>query len=421
MRLFTERATAVRPTFAITHETTPVVARICRSLDGIPLAIELAAARRRMLSLEQIAAGLADRFHLLTGGARTALPRQQTLRASVEWSYDLLTPSERMLLRRLAVFRGGFTLEAVEGVCAFEDLSQPEILDLLASLIDNSLVVVEERGASVRYGLLEMVREFASERLLESGGTAPTRARHGEFFLALAETTASEPAKGGQAAWLEALDPEASNLDAALDCFVETDGERALRLCTALHHWWRLRGLFTAADRSFRRALEAADPAPSASRARVLYSHAHLLVNTGDYVGAIDTAQRSLAMAEEVGDDVALAGALAILGTIQVFPDPRRLPPAARALTGARSAQRGRLVRVRRDADPHLVVPALRRLRGGRSPARGGAAADRADRLPRLRDLLVLVRQELRRAHAGRHRPLPRPGHAGRGGRRGGR
>ena len=322
VRLFIDRATAARPSFPITNETTPVVARICRELDGIPLAIEFAAARRRMLSLERIAAGLADRFHLLTGGAPSALPRQQTLRASVEWSYDLLGPKERILFRRLPVFLGGFSLEAAEGVGASEDLPRPEILDLLAALIDNSLVVVEERGSVVRYRMLETVREYALEQLVESGGSASVRARHRDFFLVLAETAAAEPGRGGEADWLEMLDPEAANLAAALDCAAETDGDRALRFCIALHHWWRLRGLFAAAESSLTRALEAADPAPSASRARVLASQAHLLINAGEYIRAIEAAQQSREMAEEVGDDAALAGALDILGTIQLFPDP---------------------------------------------------------------------------------------------------
>jgi predicted ATPase len=337
VRLFVERAAAQRPNFQITNETTPVVARICRALDGIPLAIELAAARRRMLSLDQIAAGLGDRFHLLTGGARTALPRQQTLRASVEWSYDLLPPDERLLFRRLPVFAGGFTLAAVEDVCADEELERHDILDLLASLIDNSLVMVEEGGPDVRYRLLETVREYASERLAESAGVNALRARHRDFFLGLAESVAAEPAKGRRARWLEPLDPEAANLTAALDLATETDGDRALRLCVALHHWWRLRGLFNAAERGFTKALEAADPGPSASRARALASHAHLLINEGDYLRAIETAEQARAMAEELGDDTALAGALDILGTIRLFPDPIGCRPVlerARELAG---------------------------------------------------------------------------------------
>ena len=153
VRLFVERAHKVRSGFVLTAETAPAVARTCRDLDGIPLAIELAAARMRMMSVEQIADGLSDRFRLLTGGARDALPRAQTLRASVDWSHDLLDDDERVLFRRVGVFSGGFTLDAVDRVCAGNGLDRDGILDLLGSLVDKSLVVAEQQGPDVRYRL----------------------------------------------------------------------------------------------------------------------------------------------------------------------------------------------------------------------------------------------------------------------------
>ncbi len=190
VRLFIERARKARSNFAVTNDNAPAVAQICHELDGLPLAIELAAARVRIMSVEQIAAGLGDRFHLLTGGTRTVLPRHQTLRASVDWSHELLSDDERVLLWRLSVFAGGFTLDLSEAVCADEKLERVAILDLLASLVDKSLVVAEERSGAVRYRLLETVRQYALERLLDAGEAGQLRDRHRDAMLEVAETIA---------------------------------------------------------------------------------------------------------------------------------------------------------------------------------------------------------------------------------------
>ena len=185
--LFVERARNARPGWELKDSTALEVAHICAALDGMPLAIELAAARLRMMSVEQIAAGVIDRFRLLTGGPRTAVARQRTWRASVDWSFELLSADERALLRRLAVFLGGFSLDAVERVCAGEGLRREQILDLLGSLVDQSLVVCDERAGEMRYQLLETVRQYAQERLSEAGEAEALRTRHCEVFLALAE------------------------------------------------------------------------------------------------------------------------------------------------------------------------------------------------------------------------------------------
>src|SRR5918997_3914016 len=168
-RLFIERAAAMLPTFELTDRNAAAVARLCRGLDGIPLAIELAAARVKVLSVEQIAERLHDRFRLLTLGSRTALPRHRTLRATIDWSHDLLSEEEKVLFRRLSVFVGGFALGAAEAVCVGEDLEENEVLDLLSHLVDKSLVVMQERGGGMRYGLLETVRQYGREKLEESG------------------------------------------------------------------------------------------------------------------------------------------------------------------------------------------------------------------------------------------------------------
>jgi predicted ATPase/class 3 adenylate cyclase/DNA-binding CsgD family transcriptional regulator len=338
VRLFTERASKVRPRFAVTNDNAPAVAQVCRELDGLPLAIELAAARVRMLSLEQIAAGLGDRFRLLTGGTHSALPRQQTLRASMDWSHELLSEQERVLFRRLSVFAGGFTLDACEQVGAGDGLERTAILDLLASLVDKSLIVAEDHGPAMRYRLLETVRHYAAERLAEAGETETTRARHVDAFLALAESGAKELEGAGQRTWLGGFDADAANLATALDCAADADGERARRLCAALTLWWRQRGLYTAAEQGFGRALESGDAAPSALRARVLWGRAHVLFFAGSYEVAVTVAQSALTMAQEVGDQRAVCRALADIGAIRFQPDPIGARPGlARACEVARA------------------------------------------------------------------------------------
>jgi non-specific serine/threonine protein kinase len=178
IRLFVERTTAVRPDFPLTPRNASAVAAVCRQLDGLPLAIELAAARTRALSVEQIAERLDARFLLLTGGSRTAAPRQQTLRGALDWSYDLLSQKERGLLCQLSVFAGGWTLEAAEAICSGEGVEPQEVLDLLTQLVFKSLVLADAREERVRYRLLETVREYARDRLVESGNAGAVQKRH---------------------------------------------------------------------------------------------------------------------------------------------------------------------------------------------------------------------------------------------------
>src|SRR3954452_3790877 len=290
-----------------------------------------------MMSVEQIAAGLSDRFRLLTGGALSALPRQRTLRASVDWSHNLLSDDERVLLRRLAVFVDGFTLDAAEAVGAHDARARGAVLDLLASLVDQSMVGAEERAGLVRYRLLETVREYALERLVAAGEEDAVRDRHARAFLAFAEELAPALLTDGQDAALAALDRDAGNLAAALDR-AQTLGDAALRLCAALTHWWKLRGLFGVADAGFIRALAAADPAPTALRARVLWGRAYLLTYAGRYDEAIATARDALAVADEVGDASTGARALDVLATMELLAVPlacRATAQRARALARA--------------------------------------------------------------------------------------
>jgi len=244
VRLFTDRATAVLPSFAITNENAPAVAQICWRLDGIPLAIELAAARVKVLTLDQISKRLDDSFRLLTGGSRTALPRQQTLRALIDWSYDLLSDAEKKLLRRLSVFVRGRTLEAVEEVCSGDGVESWEVLDLLTQLVDKSLVSREvESSGEARYYILESVWQYGQMRLEEAGETFALREKHLDYFLQFAEEAEKKLYGPEQVEWLEKLEFERLNLRAGLDWAEEApDGaERGLRLAGALSRFWEVR------------------------------------------------------------------------------------------------------------------------------------------------------------------------------------
>lgn len=238
VRLFIDRAMRARPNFVVNNDNAPAVASICQHLDGIPLAVELAAARVRVLTPDQIATGLSDRFHLLRGGSRTALPRQQTLTASVEWSHDLLTDSERVVLRRLSVFAGGFTLDAAEHVVASDEIEVFDVLDLLAALVDKSLVVAGDDG---RYGLLETIRQYAAGRADAAGETEALSERHAQVFAAFAKQAMPHVTGSDQLAWLAKLEADHDNLRAALAWAVDTgDAELGLRMVGSLWMFWNI-------------------------------------------------------------------------------------------------------------------------------------------------------------------------------------
>ncbi len=243
VRLFIDRALLVSPHFTVDKDNAPFIAQICYRLDGIPLAIELAAARIKMMSLEQISARLDDRFRLLTGGARTALPRQQTLRALIDWSYDILTESERLLLRRLSVFAGGWTLDSAEEVCSGEGVQPYEIMDLLGQLLNKSLVSVIECSdcGVMRYRMLETIRQYAREKLLEAGGSESIFQRHLAYFLKLAEQAGPELTRSNQVIWLNRLEDELDNLRKAVEWALATDVPAGLRLLVASTPFWEAR------------------------------------------------------------------------------------------------------------------------------------------------------------------------------------
>ncbi len=285
VRLFVERAQAVLPDFVLTDQNSPSVAQICWRLDGIPLAIELAAARLSALTVEQVAARLDDRFRLLTGGSRTALRRQQTLRATIDWSYDLLTDLQRLLLRRLTVFAGGWRLEAAEAVCSEEGLDAEEALDLLARLVDRSLVVVERSSSEARYRLPETIRQYALERLFESGEVGRVRDRHLAYYSDLGEQYYDSICGPDEVTWLETLELEHDNLRAALTRSLAgepSQAERGLRLGGALGHFWFLRVHRQEGLQWLDRLLARCEAKATPERARALYAAAQLAFILGE-------------------------------------------------------------------------------------------------------------------------------------------
>lgn len=319
LELFTDRARHARTDFTITHENAATVTEICRRLDGVPLAIELAAARVRALSLAEILDSLHDRFRLLTGGSRTAVRRQQTLRASVDWSHALLTEPEQILFRRLAVFLGGFGLPAAEAVAGSGAVESYQVLDQLTLLVDKSLVVADESGSRTRYRLLETVRQYALEKLGESGEADAVRTRHRDHYAALAALLDS-PARASYEQRLEQAEAEIDNLRAAFAWSRETSAvEAALHLASSLQPLWISRGRIREGLAWFDAALADLDTqhleAAPALRARVFADKALL----DGYLGGIDTlgrAQQALTIARELDEPALLARALTACGFI---------------------------------------------------------------------------------------------------------
>ncbi len=321
VRLFVERAGEIDSSFALTEENAPAVARLCDELDGIPLAIELAAARTKVLSADQILKRLEAPLDLLTAGSRTAEARHRTLRATLAWSYDLLSEAERGLFRRLSVFVGGFALEAVEAVGAERRVSSPPVLDLLSALVDKSLVVAEtETGGTLRYGMLEPVRQYAMERLVEAGAEAEVRRLHAAFYLALAERAEPELLGADQAEWLERLRTEIGNLRGAISWSLEPGGgedERAglgLRLVAASWRFWDVEG-FREGKRWLRAALERDPGGFPAVRARALVGLGWILNFQGDYGPAVAALEEAVALYGELGEESDAALALSNLGS----------------------------------------------------------------------------------------------------------
>jgi predicted ATPase/DNA-binding CsgD family transcriptional regulator/Tfp pilus assembly protein PilF len=338
VRLFADRAAAVRPGFTLGQDNAQAVARLCRMLDGIPLAIELAAARIRALSVEQVATRLRDRFGLLASGDRTAPVRQQTLRAAVDWSFELLTEPEQALLRRLSVF-SGWNLEMAEQVCADEQIPADDVLDLLAALIDKSLVSLDgELAGAVRYRLLDTIGEYAATRLAASGEQAAIRAAHRDYLLRLAEGVVARGFLRGDPPWPERvqmylrIDVERPNFRAALaECLELNDAERGLRLCSALRSAWVAYGDVTEGVGWFDRFLALDANVSQPVRARALVHRSELAFEQQDLDVAARCAQAGLDLLGSPGEPGG-AGGLRILGLVSLH---RGLPDDALASVDA--------------------------------------------------------------------------------------
>ena len=322
VRLFIDRATAVFPAFTVTNANAPALAAVCNRLDGIPLAIELAAARVRSLSVEEINSKLDNRFRLLTGGSRTALPRQQTLRALIDWSYDLLSDQEKTLLRLLSLFAGGWTLAAAEQVSTGECIEAWEVLDLLTSLADKNLVLARTQGEVTRYHLLETVRQYAYDRLTESGESRVVRTRHSDYFLMFAEEINPKLDGSEQIQWLRVLEEEHDNLRQALTWYAEDvqdaeAGEKGLRLAAALQPFWMIRGHLSE-GREYLIALLAHSKGrkPTKACAMALNRAGTLAHLQGDYAQAHALHEEGLSLIRELGDKEDIATSLIARGRV---------------------------------------------------------------------------------------------------------
>ena len=343
VKLFRERAVAVLPNFELAQSNAPVVVQICQRLDGIALAIELAASRVKLLRVEQIAARLDDAFRLLTGGSRIALPRQQTLRALIDWSYDLLSEEEQTVLRRFSVFLGGWTLEAAESVC-----DNPNMLDLLTHLVDKSLVSVDlEHGDEPRYYLLETVRQYAREKLNDSGEGETVRQEHSQWFLKLAEKAKPELVGPNQQIWFERLDREKDNSRSALYWLVENNVEAAAQLASGLFWFWHVYCYWSEGREWYDRLLKSDMDAQGqksltpAMRAQVLYEAGWLAIDEMDTNQSRSMSEQSLALYRKLGDKGGMAMAVHTLGWIAYYlneySDARTL--AEESLTLCREAE----------------------------------------------------------------------------------
>ena len=336
VRLFVERSQATIHDFSLTESNASAIAQICHHLDGIPLALELAAARVKLLRVEEIAARLDDRFRLLTSGSRTALPHHQTLQALIDWSHDLLSENERLLLRQLSVFAGGWTLEAAESVCGDENIQKHEMLDLLTQLVNKSLILAERKqGQETRYHMLETIRQYAREKLWAAGEGESIRQQHLAYFVDLAERAGPNLRAFDMVMWLDRLEAEQDNIRLALEHALESDIEAELRLASALLWFWHIRGHIHEGVDWLERGLpiEAAEradqplrPSRAMIRGKALFVSGFLIHMMGKYQRAVEFAEESLLIFRKLGSAGRRDSAyvLCLLGTHQLRQDVRQ-------------------------------------------------------------------------------------------------
>jgi tetratricopeptide (TPR) repeat protein len=320
--LFLERARSAQSNFRVNHQNAPAVAQICACLDGIPLALELAAARLRALSVEDIVARLDDRFRLLVG-SRTSEPRQQTLQSLIDWSYDLLPKKERKLMRRLSVFAGGWLLPAAEEVCSGRGIEKAEVLDLLAQLVDKSLVVTELHKGKLRYRFLETIRQYAADRLEKAGEVGKYTEKHAQYYLRLARESYGKCWGRDQGIWLDRLESEHNNLRKAMEHLLDEDptGEALLRMAGSLWRYWQVRGYINMGRYWITLALKENPDASTYVRANGLRGAGILARQQGDYVEAKALHEESLALFRQLGPDynLQIARQFDALGEIEQY------------------------------------------------------------------------------------------------------
>jgi len=330
VRLFIARAQDAQPDFAVTNETAPAVAEICARLDGLPLAIELVAARTRLLPPDALLARLSNRLKIATGGSHDSPARQQTLRAAIDWSYSLLDSGEQTLFARLAVFVDGWTLEPVEAVCNVDDALPLDVLDGIESLLDKSLLRRQEGvGGQTRLVMLETIHEYARERLEHTSEAEDLRRAHAAYYLNLAETAELELMKPQQEVWLRQLDQEYGNLRAALQRFLErSEEDYALRLASALSRFWEIRAYLSEGRRWLDTALAIGRTPATTARAKALRGAGVLAAAQGDLPRATVLIDESLTLWQEIGDKAHQAEALVDLAWMRyIGPDPRQAAP----------------------------------------------------------------------------------------------
>jgi len=341
VRLFVERATGVRPGFSANADNAAALARVCRRLDGIPLAIELAAVRLRALSLEQLEQRLAERYRLLTVGWRAGPSRQQTLRATIDWSYELCSNNERLMWTRASVFSCGFDLEAAEYVCAGDGVETEAVLDLVHALVDKSILNRDEHEGRARYRLLETIREYGEDRLVETGDAPTVRRRHRDFYQRLVQRYEAELFGPEQVEWFTRVRAEQPNLRAALDYCVTVPGEavEGLRIAVALHHHWTMTGRFTE-GRNWLSQLLALEAGPGPDCGPALTVAGRLAVLQGDVAEGLRLLADGRYLCGQAGDRTWLANAAHAEGLAALFwGDPARgVRLFEEALAGHRAA-----------------------------------------------------------------------------------
>lgn len=319
VRLFIERALVINQEFRVTNENAPALAQICFQLDGIPLAIELAAARINVLSPEGIKDRLEDRFKLLTGGKRTALPRQQTLRALIDWSYDLLSEKEKLLWQRLTIFSGGWTFEASEKVCSDEMLDEYEILDLLGNLIDKSLVKATETDHTFRYSMLETIRKYGNEKLNESGKRNELQEKHFNYFFDLARDSETGLTGNEQKEWINKIALENENIRECLNWSLTNKQESSLKMSVALGKFWELRSHFTEGLETMRKCIDISEDADLIWKAKAIYWTGFFYIHQGKYAESKKYLNQCLAIFNETNNKEGEALTMISLATIGLF------------------------------------------------------------------------------------------------------